>query len=74
LFGILSHIVLGQPLSVLPKRVEHTPFIPHAEQLQSSSTISADVSDSPEDSVSEPKFGPVTAEEVGLNKNEQVGE
>jgi len=40
---------------------------PDALQLQSSSTISLDATDSPETSVSETKFGPITAEEVGLN-------
>lgn len=74
LFGVLSHIVLGQPLSILPQRAEYVPCVLHAEQLQSSSTVSADVSDSPEDSVSEPKFGPVTAEEVGFNNNVQARE
>ncbi|XP_021927131.1 death ligand signal enhancer-like isoform X1 [Zootermopsis nevadensis] len=64
LFGILSHFVLGQPLSILPKNAERALSIPHAEQLQSSSTVSADVSDSPDYSVSEPKFGPVTADEA----------
>jgi hypothetical protein len=69
LFGILSHIVLGQPLSILPKRVERVSSISHAEELHSSSSISVDVSHSPEKSVLEPKFGPVTAEEVGSSKN-----
>ena len=40
---------------------------PNALQLQPSSTISLDATDSPEASLSEPKFGPITAEEVGLN-------
>jgi len=40
---------------------------PDAQQLQSSSTILLDATDSPEASLSETKFGPITAEEVGLN-------
>jgi len=74
LFGILSSFALAQPLNILPKRVvEHVPLsrrlsVPRAVQQQSS-TISVDVTDSTEDSASEqPKFGPITAEEVGLNK------
>jgi hypothetical protein len=77
LFGALSRIVLAQPLSILPKRVaKHvpSPSVPHAVQPQSFSTLSVDVSNGPEDSVSEPKFGPVTAEEVGLNKTEYITE
>lgn len=67
LLGALSRIVLAQPLSILPKRAaEHvsSPYVPQAVQPQSSSTISVDVSDGFEDFISEPKFGPVTAEEV----------
>jgi len=77
LFRILSYIAFAQPLSILPKRGdEYVPWSlslpssssnPDALQLQSSSTISLDATDSPEASVSETKFGPITAEEVGLN-------
>lgn len=80
LFGALSRIVFAQPLSILPKRVaKHvssplSPPVPQTVQPQSSSTISVDVSDGFEDSISEPKFGPVTAEEVGLNKTEYITE
>jgi hypothetical protein len=77
LFGALLRIVLAQPLSILPKRAaKHvsSPSVPHTVELQSSSTISVDSSDGPENSVSEPKFGPVTAEEVSLNKTEYVTE
>jgi hypothetical protein len=71
LFGALSRIVLAQPLSILPKRAaKHvsSPSVPQAVQLQSSSTISVDLLDGPENSISEPEFGPVTADGVGLNK------
>jgi hypothetical protein len=73
LFGALSRIVLAQPLSILPKRIaKHvpSPSVSQAVQPQCSSTVSVDVSDGFEDSVSGPKFGPVTAEEVGLNRTE----
>jgi hypothetical protein len=73
LFGALLRIVLAQPLSILPKRAaKHVPLlsVPQTVQAQSSSSISLDSSDGPENSVSEPKFGPVTAEEVGINKTE----
>jgi hypothetical protein len=74
LFRILSYIAFAQPLSILPKRGdEYVPWSlslpssssnPDALQLQSSSTISLDATDSPEASVSETKFGPITAEEA----------
>jgi len=79
LFKILSYIAFAQPLSILPKRGdEHVPSPlwslslpssssnPDALQRQPSSTISLDATDSPEASLSETKFGPITAEEVGL--------
>jgi hypothetical protein len=76
----VSYIAFAQPLSILPKTGdEHVPSPlwllslpsssssnPDALQLQSS-TISLDAMDSPEASLSETKFGPITAEEVGLN-------
>jgi len=82
LFRTLSYIAFAQPLSILPKTGdEHVPSPlwslslpssssssnPDAQQLQSSSTILLDATDSPEASLSETKFGPITAEEVGLN-------
>jgi hypothetical protein len=80
LFRTLSYIAFAQPLSILPKTGdEHVPSPlwslslpssssnPDALQLHSSSTISLDATDSPEASLSDTKFGPITAEEVGLN-------
>lgn len=74
LFRTLSYIAFAQPLSILPKRSRElvpSPLSssssssnPNALQLQSSSAISLDATDNPEASLSEPKFGPITAEEA----------
>jgi hypothetical protein len=55
------------PPSSSPSSSSPSSSSPDAFQLKSSSAILLDTTDSPEASISEPKYGPITAEEVGLN-------